>query len=329
MTAHWAPPQELSRITAVIFAGVDFGVIGSNTLSGLILQYTTIGWPGVFYFFGGISIIWFIFWTFLCYNDPKEHPFITDDEANYVRESLHELTHKNIPSVPYSHIFRSKPFWALLAVQIGHDYGLYTLLTDLPKYMSSVLKLTVEMRGYTTSLPHLCSIIYSVIVSWLTDKMIIYNYVSQTNARKINTTIATVIPACLIIGASFAGCDQTVVVILFILGVMFMGSSLSGIKTNSLDLSPNYAGTVMALTNGIASFTGMLSPFLVGILAKQQTLYEWRIVFWIVFGVFVVTNSIFLMWASGDVQYWNDMKLWKEQKDTKKRNVTNEEIKNY
>lgn len=55
---------------------------------------------------------------------------------------------------------------------------------------------------------------------------------------------------------------------------------------------------------------------------------EWRVVFWIVLGVFVVTNAVFVVWASGDEQWWNDIKKhgypenWKHAKKEK----TNDEI---
>ncbi|XP_011506275.1 PREDICTED: putative inorganic phosphate cotransporter [Ceratosolen solmsi marchali] len=314
MTAHWAPPQELSLITAVIFIGVDIGVIGATTISGLILRYSVLGWSGVFYFFGGAGILWFILWMLLCFNNPDEHPFISDSEASYLRKSLNEHTHKNTPPVPWARIFKSSPFWALLVVQIGHDWGLYTLVTDLPKYMSSVLRFSVEYNGYLSSLPNVCAVLYCLLISWLTDKMITSNLISKTNARKINTSISTLAPALFIVGASYAGCNRVLVVVMFTLAVTLMGSSLPGIKVNSLDLSPNYAGTIMALTNGIASFTGILTPYLVGVLTPNQTLGEWRLVFWLVFCVFFVTNTFFVFFASGDVQLWNDPKFPKARR---------------
>jgi len=35
------------------------------------------------------------------------------------------------------------PVWGLIIVQIGHDWGLFTIITDLPKYMKSVLHFSV------------------------------------------------------------------------------------------------------------------------------------------------------------------------------------------
>lgn len=77
-------------------------------------------------------------------------------------------------------------------------------------------------------------------------------------------------------------------------------------KVNGLDLSPNYSGTLMALVNGMGAFTGIITPYIVGVLAPDQTLTQWRLVFWIVFGFFIVTNLIFVLYASGEVQYWNN-----------------------
>lgn len=46
-------------------------------------------------------------------------------------------------SIPWRQIATSGPVWGLIIVQIGHDWGLFTIITDLPKYMKSVLQFTV------------------------------------------------------------------------------------------------------------------------------------------------------------------------------------------
>ena len=42
-------------------------------------------------------------------------------------------------SVPWKDIFTSKPFWAIFFCNIPQTYGFYTLLTELPKYLSNIL----------------------------------------------------------------------------------------------------------------------------------------------------------------------------------------------
>lgn len=95
-------------------------------------------------------------------------------------------------------------------------------------------------------------------------------------------------------------------------------------KVNALDLSPNYSGTLMAIVNGIGAITGIFTPYIVGVLAPEQTLSQWRLVFWIVLGVFVVTNLIFVLFASGEVQYWNDPEFVLRDREEKRRKAEGE-----
>lgn len=42
----------------------------------------------VFYFFGGIGVSSFLLTTVFCYDKPTKHPYISDKEANYLKEKL-------------------------------------------------------------------------------------------------------------------------------------------------------------------------------------------------------------------------------------------------
>lgn len=90
-------------------------------------------------------------------------------------------------------------------------------------------------------------------------------------------------------------------------------------KVNGLDLSPNYSGTLMALVNGIGALSGIFTPYIVGVLAPQQTLEQWRIVFWIVLSVFILTNVIFVAFASGEVQEWNDPEFVRRDREERRQ----------
>ncbi|XP_076292549.1 putative inorganic phosphate cotransporter isoform X2 [Lasioglossum baleicum] len=321
MLAQWTPPEERSKIGSLVFAGAQLGTVFANSLSGVILHYSSMGWPAVFYVFGGVGVLWFIVWLFTCYNDPNSHPFISEREKAFLKERMSAHTHEKPPSVPWRHILTSVPVWALITAQIGHDWGFFTLINDLPKYMSSVLKYSIKSNGLLSALPYLTMWICSVITSWLADWMITTNLMSRTNVRKLGTTIASLGPATFIIGASYAGCDRTVVVVLFIIGATLMGTFYPGMKVNALDLSPNYSGTLMAVVNGLGALSGIITPYIVGVLTPHDGLHEWRLVFWIVFAVFIVTNIVFVLYADGEVQYWNDPEFLCKEREEKRGKV--------
>jgi len=221
MLAQWTPPEERSIIGSMVFAGAQLGTVLANSLSGVILHYTT--WPAVFYVFGSIGLLWFVIWVLICYNNPYEHPFISEREVKYLHERMNEHVHAKPPPVPWRHMLTSAPVWALIAAQIGHDWGFFTMVTDLPKYMNSVLHYSIRDNGFVSSLPYLLMWFCSLGSSWLADWMITRNIMSRTNVRKLGTTIASLGPGAFIIGASYAMCDSTLVVTMFAIGMALMG----------------------------------------------------------------------------------------------------------
>lgn len=86
MIAHWAPLEERSRMTNMIFSGIPLGTAITMIIGGYLLG--AFGWPSLFYTAGICTFIWFIFWCFLVYDHPSEHPRIGADELNYIQTGL-------------------------------------------------------------------------------------------------------------------------------------------------------------------------------------------------------------------------------------------------
>lgn len=327
LLAKWTPPSERSKIGSLVFAGAQIGTVVANSFSGLLLHYSPLGWRSVFYAFGAVGVLWFLVWVVLCYSTPDDHPFVSDREKKYLHDNMDEHTHKVIPPTPWSHILKSVPLWALVTASVGHDWGFYTMVTDLPKYMSGVLKFSIKENGLLTALPYLCMWCVSIVSSWIADWMINTGIMSRSHVRKLFTTIASIGPACFLVAASYAGCDRVIVVTLFTVGMSLMGCFYPGMRVNALDLSPNYSGTLMAIVNGLGAISGIITPYIVGVLTPNQTVSEWRLVFWIIFVVFIVTNGVFLFYSSGEVQYWNDPEFLIREQEERKNRAAGEEMK--
>ncbi|KAF5270577.1 hypothetical protein FQR65_LT05475 [Abscondita terminalis] len=310
MISKWVPLCERSRIGTLVYSGAQMGNVIGNALSGFIID-STKSWESVFYVFGVFGIVWFILWVILCYSDPDSHPFITDQEKNFLEKELTGISKDN-RKIPWKRIFSSTPLWALVVAQLGHDWGLFTMISDLPKYMKSVLKFNVKQSGIWASLPYLVMWIVAMFSGWLCDYLIVKGYMKITFARKFFTTIASIGPGIFILAASYAGCDRMLTVTFFTIGMGLMGTFYCGIKVNALDLSPNFAGTLMAIVNGLGALSGIITPYLVGALIEDQTLTQWRSVFWITLGVFMFTNAVYVIFASGKEQWWNSSSVKSE-----------------
>lgn len=67
-------------------------------------------------------------------------------------------------------------------------------------------------------------------------------------------------------------------------------------------------------------------PYLVGVLTPNRSLNEWRIVFWIAFAVFNVTNLVYIIWASGEVQPWNDGIPVSKSRSTEEASISDDDF---
>lgn len=309
MLSKWVPKVERARIGAIVFGGAQIGNIAGSYFSGIIMHNGS--WDDVFYMFGGIGLIWFALWSILCYSTPNTHPFISDSEKKFLNQNVDALSQTKeqaLDPTPWKALLRSVPLWALIIAAIGHDWGYFTMVTDLPKYMTDVLKFNIKATGTLSALPYIAMWVASFFFGLMCDFCIKRRIHSIKNARKIYTTIAATGPGICILLASYSGCDTTLAVFWFIFAMTLMGAYYSGMKINPLDISPNYAGTTTALVNGTAAVSAIVSPYLIGLLTPNSTLKQWRIAFWVCLGVLVFTNVVYILLAKGEQEWWDDVK---------------------
>lgn len=114
LVAKWAPPNERATMIGFCNSGVMIGMALGNFLSGLILQHIP-GWQPVFYIYGAAGIVWWVFWCFLTYSSPDEHPFVTEEEKTMIKEQLKPKKAMFSPFLSYwePHLLDVIMFWHL------------------------------------------------------------------------------------------------------------------------------------------------------------------------------------------------------------------------
>ena len=146
MMSKWVPLTERSRLVSIIQAGAQFGTFISFPVSGVLSAQ--LGWPSVFYFFGACGLVWFVFWVFFVFNTPSVHPRISQEERDYIENNMAVApTGENgekLPPPPLKHIFTSIPMLALTISHMGQNWGFYTLLTEIPTYLSDILHFSLQ-----------------------------------------------------------------------------------------------------------------------------------------------------------------------------------------
>ncbi|XP_031626509.1 putative inorganic phosphate cotransporter [Contarinia nasturtii] len=308
MLAAWVPEKERGKIGTFVFGGGQIGCLLSFFFTGLILEH--YAWDKVFYFWTIVAVFWFVLFTVLCYNDPESHPRIPEKELTYLKSELGQTKRNDdLPPTPWKSIIFNVPVIAMAICLIGHDWIFYIMSADLPKYLKDVLELKVKEIGLYSSMPFLLMWIVSLFSGFMSDYLVNRKLVTITQARKIFTTLGSVFPAIFLVAASYGGYNRPIVIFLFTIVMGFLGCFFSGVKVNALDLSPNYAGSLMAVTNGLAGMAGVVVLPIIGVLTPQSSLEQWRFVFWLTFVVTMLRTIIFLIFGSAEIQKFNNPRI--------------------
>jgi len=76
--------------------------------------------------------------------------------------------------------------------------------------------------------------------------------------------------ALFLIGVSFLNCTQTALAVtLMTLSTTMSGVSLCGFFVNHMDIAPQFSGTLMGVSNGIAAASGFIAPLVAAVLTTD------------------------------------------------------------
>lgn len=126
--------------------------------------------------------------------------------------------------------------------------------------------------GILSALPYLVTWILSFPMSWLSD-FALKKGATRGTVRKVSNTVAHWGPAIALACMSVVPTnDYTSAIIILVLAVGLNAGSLCGFQINHIDLSPNFAGTMMSITNCAATVTSIIAPLICGIIVSDEVI---------------------------------------------------------
>lgn len=312
MLGRWMPDSERGLLSTIVYTGINIGTVAFMPLSGALCQSDWFGgWPSAFYVIGIMGCCWFFLWCVLVTDTPHTHPFISQRELKYIISNQKIDQYSKLPPIPWKKIFTSAPFIALVVTQIGQDWCFYTIINDLPTYLSTILHFNIEKSGFMSSAPQLLQCAVALLMASVADYVVRKGIASTNFVRKFWNSMSGFGYTLGLIGVCLSGCNSTMNVAFFMLSIAVGGFAYCGYMLSHLDLSPEYAGTLMGVSNTISNLTGFLAPLVVGALTeKYQTLHQWHIVFIIAGIVLTFSTFTFIFFASTKKQDWAQQNLY-------------------
>lgn len=264
LLARWVHPSERGFLGTFTYSGTQMGTVGMLAVSGEIAA-STAGWPGIFYISGGLAALWTVVWMWLGCDSPSVAKHINPMEKQFIESTAGCSTSNAKKVTPWRRILKSPPFWALLVTHSAQNWGFWTLLTEIPSYMKDVLQFDIKANALLSAMPYLVMWLLCMAFSELSDFLMNRNCLSVSTGRKLFNSIGHWVPALALVGLGYVSKDTTwLAIFLLTVAVGMNAAAYVGFLINHMDLSPNFAGTLMGMTNCVSNIMSLLGPIFVG-----------------------------------------------------------------
>ncbi|XP_074027011.1 sialin [Leptinotarsa decemlineata] len=253
---------------------------------------------------GVFGLLWSLTWMLVVAESPEKDQKISAEELKYITESLGGCEPITKLKVPWGSFATSAPVWAISLANFSENWGGYTLVTQLPKFMKSVLKFDLNEAGFMSCLPYLGNSISVPIAGYLADLCIVRSSFSTTQIRKafncggfIGQTVFLLTPIFL--------WEPTGTVICITVAQSLGAFAMAGFNVNHLDLGPQYASILMGIANTFGTVPGIISPIVAGyIVTDENRVDQWRIIFYVSSAVYLFGAIMYGTFASCELQPW-------------------------
>uniref|UniRef100_A0A8C4LFS1 Solute carrier family 17 member 3 n=1 Tax=Equus asinus TaxID=9793 RepID=A0A8C4LFS1_EQUAS len=298
---RWGPPHERSRLCSFALSGMIMGAFTAILLGGVISQ--ALGWPFVFYIFGGIGCVCCLLWFVLVYDDPVSHPWINVTEKEYIISSLAQQVSSSKQSLPIKAVVRSLPFWSICFCSFSHLWLINIFIVYTPTYISSVFHVNIRDNGFLSALPFIVAWVIGVLGGHLADFLLTKNFRIVT-VRKIATVLGILPPSAFLVALPYLTSSYITTMTLLTLACGLSSLCQTGVYINALDIAPRYSSFLTGAARGFAQIAAVLAPTVSGFLLSQDSEFGWRNVFLLMFAINLLGLLIYLIFGEGDVQDW-------------------------
>ncbi|ODM91702.1 Sialin, partial [Orchesella cincta] len=289
--SHWSPVHERSRLATIAFSGSYVGTVFSLVISGFLAEH--VGYQSIFYFFGVFAFLWTILWLTNVGETPAEDKRISEEELNYIVTSIGT---QDVVG------YLNRVVEVLSLENFAENWGFYTLLTFLPRFMKDMFDMQLSQAGLISALPYMFMALVVQFAGFLADYFRA-TYMSTTLVRKLFTCGAFLSQTIFMLGAAYVSTPGWAIACIT-LSVGLGGFAWAGFSVNHLDIGPRYAGILMGISNTFATIPGMVSPTLAGKMLQNGTIDEWREVFSVSSTIYVIGAVGYGLLASGETQRW-------------------------
>lgn len=289
--AEWFPQKERALAQGIFGGAASMGsIVAPIIIPALFLAF---GWRIAFVVVGMLGIVWVIPWLLINKKGPKEHPWITDKERDYILSGQPECKVSCDTAKSWGQLLGEKKNYAVILGRFFLDPIWWMFVTWLPIYLIEVFGLDIKQIAMSAWVPYVGAAIGSIAGGWFSG-LLINRGRSVNFARKTAMIVGScfIVPG-MVLAATASSAMMAVVMMAFILGgYQFV---MTNIQTLVSDFQTGKAVGSLAGLGGAAAVLGtIVSILLVPYLTQSGV---WTLFF--VLGASLVPASLLCVFLFG------------------------------
>jgi nitrate/nitrite transporter NarK len=255
--ANWTSRESRGLAIGITHAAGRLGAGASAPIVTFLILW--FSWRVSFVVVGAVSACWAILWWWFFYEDPRQHPAITQAELTALSGTDRERRIASGP-VPWRRLVPR-----MVPMMIGYFCQGWTgwlYVTWMPSLFAKNYGMDLKNSALFYMVTLLCAMLAEFLGGVSTDYLL-RRTGSLAIARSGLVGASWVLAVVSLVPAIFVH-EAVIGVIAFTFALFFLGFAISPIWTATVDVAPDYAGSASALMNMAGAVAGILSPLAFG-----------------------------------------------------------------
>ncbi len=258
--AEWFPQKERALAQGLFGAAASVGSILAPIV--ILMLFIAFGWKITFVVVGSMGLLWLVPWLVMNKKGPEEHPWITQEERDYIvngrpvcKQPAAEDKGKS-----WGELLREKKNWSVILGRFFLDPIWWMFVTFLPLYLADVFHLNIKEVAFSAWVPYVGAAIGSIVGGWFSGWLISRGH-SVNYARKCAILVGgiIIIPAVILAITATSASLAVIYMAVVLGGFQFFMTNLQTIPS---DLHKGKSVGSLAGLGGAAAVLGTILAIL-------------------------------------------------------------------
>ena len=266
--AEWFPIKERAVAQGMFNAGASIGSVIAPPLIATL--WAAFGWKITFMIVGSFGMIWLIPWLIINKKLPAQHPWISEEERQYIINGQSDIDKKDPgrKALSLKEILSHKESWAVIVGRFFMEPIWWLFVGWMPIYLAEVYGFDVKEIGYFAWVPYVGAAVGSIYGGYFAGRLMSKGH-SLNNARKTAIVLGSAIMFLGLI-ATILFADTALKFVIIVAFVLFgFQITIGNVQTIPSDLfSGKSVGSLAGLGGSVGVFSVIIMNFLVPVISK-------------------------------------------------------------